>query len=97
MKLYSEESNSLIINVVNRHKDEAIETSIISHSGDFSGKATVQEIYSDDIHGLYRYDKRDEYVPVPKEISTKKSKMIYSFPPHSFTQIIVGIEGKEEL
>jgi alpha-N-arabinofuranosidase len=91
--VYSEETNSVIINVVNRHKDEAIETVIISNSGDFTGKATVKEIYREDMKEMYTYEKREEYVPVPKEISMRKSKITYSFLPHSFTQIIAGIES----
>ena len=91
--VYSEETNTVIINVVNRHKDEAIETVIISNSGNFAGKATAKEIYREDIKEMYTYEKREEYIPAPKEISTRKSKIIYSFPPHSFTQIIAGLAG----
>jgi alpha-N-arabinofuranosidase len=90
--VYAEDSKSLIINVVNRHKDEAIETEILSQSGSFSGTATVKEIYQEVPEQFYTYEKREEYVPAPKEISTNGSTMTYSFPPHSFTQIIVEIE-----
>jgi len=89
--VYSEESKTVIINVVNRHKDEAIETEIISISDNFSGKATAKEIYSKDLKETYTYEKREGYIPVPKEISAGSSKITYSFPPHSFTQIMVGV------
>jgi alpha-N-arabinofuranosidase len=91
--VYVEDSNSLIINVVNRHKDKAINTEIISCSGDFTAKASVQEVYSEDLSGPYTYADKDAYIPTTKNISTDKSEMIYAFPPQSFTQIIVGING----
>jgi alpha-N-arabinofuranosidase len=90
--VYAEDDNSLIINVVNRHQDEAITTDIISCSGDFASRASVQEVYSEDLKEPYTYAKQDEYIPKTKSVSTDKSKMTYSFPPHSFTQLIVGIK-----
>lgn len=87
----SEDKKSLIINVVNRHQDDAINTEIVNHSGVFSGKAVVKEINREDPAELYTYEKRDEYEPEIKEISTDKTKLSYIFPPHSFTQIIVRI------
>jgi alpha-N-arabinofuranosidase len=89
--VYAKDDNSLAINVVNRHKDEAITTDIISCSGDFASRACAQEVYSEDLKGPYTYAKKDEYIPETKNISTDKSKMTYSFPPHSFTQIIIGM------
>jgi alpha-N-arabinofuranosidase len=89
--VYAEDDHSLIINVVNRHKDSDIKTDIISFSRDFSSKANVKEVYSEDLNGPYIYAKKDEYIPKTKNISTNKSKMTYSFPPHSFTQIIIGM------
>ena len=90
--VYAEADTSLIINVVNRHKDKAIKTDIISCSGDFASRASVQEVYSEDLKGPYTYAQKDEYIPKTKNILTDKSKMTYSFPPHSFTQIIIGMK-----
>jgi alpha-N-arabinofuranosidase len=89
--VYAEDDRVLIINVVNRHKEEAIETDIVSCSGDFASKARVQEVYSEDPQEPYTYARKDAYVPQTKTIPTDKSKMTYTFPPHSFTQIAVGM------
>ncbi|MFN2108643.1 MAG: alpha-N-arabinofuranosidase, partial [Anaerolineae bacterium] len=86
-----EDDHSLIINVVNRHKDEAITTDIISCSGDFASEARAREVYREDLEEPYTYAKKDEYIPKVKTISTDKSTMTYSFPPHSFTQIVIGM------
>jgi len=90
--VYSKEANSVIINAVNRHKDEAISTEITSCSGVFLAKASVSEINSDDIRGVYSYDKQQQYVPAVKELAVEGNKFTYSFPAHSFTQIILKME-----
>jgi alpha-N-arabinofuranosidase len=90
--VYSKEKGSLIINVVNRHKDKAITTEIINQSGNFSGKPSVSEITTGDLSEAFSFDKQKEYSPVPKDATAKGNKIIYSFPPHSFTQIIVKVE-----
>ena len=42
--VYSKEKGSVIINVINRHKDKGITTEIINQSGNFSGKPSVTEV-----------------------------------------------------
>jgi alpha-N-arabinofuranosidase len=90
--VYKEKNGMLIINVVNRHKKEAVGTQINSNSGNFAGRASVTVINSDNIKAPYTYDKRNEYVPVSKKIKVKGDKFTYSFPAHSFTQIRVKIK-----
>jgi alpha-N-arabinofuranosidase len=90
--VYSEEMHLVIVNVVNRHRDEYIETEIISIAGGFKGKAKVKEIYSEDLQERYTYEKRGEYIPVPQEIPTRNTEFTHLFRPHSFTQIIVEID-----
>jgi len=89
--VYSNQTNSLMINVVNRHKDEDISTEIINSSGTFSANASVSEINSDDIRAVYTFNKQEQYIPAFKELAVKGNKFIYSFPAHSFTQIILKI------
>jgi alpha-N-arabinofuranosidase len=89
--VYSNQTNSLMINVVNRHKDEDISTEIINSSGTFLANASVSEINSDDIHAVYTFNKQEQYIPAVKELAVKGNKFIYSFPAHSFTQIILKI------
>jgi len=90
--VYDKETKSLVVNVVNRHKEKAIVTEIVSQSGTFAGRATVQEINGEDIQAPYTFEKQKQYVPVPKEIEAKGNRFTYSFPPHSFTQITVRID-----
>jgi alpha-N-arabinofuranosidase len=87
--VYSKETNTTFINVVNRHKDKAITTDIVSITGEFNGKAEATLVAGNTLDDAFTFDKKSQYVPVAKEIKTEKNKINYSFPPHSFTQIKV--------
>ena len=89
---YNEETNTAYINVVNRHKDKAITTDIISTGGDFTEKAEASLLTVESLEEPFAYDKQDQYKPVVKEIEVKGDKITYSFPPHSFTQIKVKVK-----
>lgn len=90
--VYRKDSNSLVINVVNRHEKKAVTTVIRSNSGNFAGKAEVTTIDSDNIKTPYTYAKRKDYVPVPKEVKAEGNELTYIFPAHSFTQITVKLK-----
>ena len=90
--VYSKETNTVFINVVNRHKDKTITTDIISNSGSFTGKAQISLITGNSLEEAFTFDKREEYKPVTKEISVKGNSISYAFPPHSFVQIKVRVK-----
>jgi alpha-N-arabinofuranosidase len=91
--VYDANAQKVLINVVNRHKDEAIAADITSAADAFQGKATVTQILSDDItNAPYTYAARDTYAPQVSEVATAGATLRYSFPAHSFTQIVVGVE-----
>jgi alpha-N-arabinofuranosidase len=92
--VYSKENGAVFINVVNRHKDKTLTTSIVSVEGDFTGKAEASIIYSDDLQAAFTFENRELYKPVVKSVQVAGNKLSYSFPPHSFTQIKVNIAGK---
>jgi len=89
--VYSKDKGSVVINVVNRHKEKSIETEIINTSRNFSGKASISEVSATDLSAPFVFDKKEQYTPVTKDAVAKGNKILYSFPPHSFTQIIVKI------
>lgn len=91
--VYNKNKNTLMINVVNRHKDQVIKGEIINSSGSFSGKARASIINWDDLKEQFTFDKRQEYIPVAKEFSVQGHRMTYSFPTHSFVQIRVKIKN----
>jgi len=90
--VYNDVTDTLFINVVNRHKDESIETEILSTSGTFSGKAVASIVNRQDIYEDFTFDKKEEYVLITNELPVEGKKMTYSFPAHSFVQIKVKIK-----
>jgi alpha-N-arabinofuranosidase len=91
--VYSKETNSVFINVVNRHKDKAITAEIVNNAGDLTGKAEATLITGNSLNDQFSFDKQKEYIPVTKEVKIEKKKIIYSFPAHSFTQIKIEMKN----
>ena len=93
--VYNKDARQVVINVVNRHKDEAIATDIQSVAGAFTGTATVNQITNDDVKNTpYTYEARDSYAPKTEQLATSGATLHYNFPAHSFTQIIVGVDRR---
>ncbi|MGA2070016.1 MAG: alpha-L-arabinofuranosidase C-terminal domain-containing protein [Sedimentisphaerales bacterium] len=90
--VFNDANDTLFINVVNRHKDEPIETEILTASGTFSGEAVASIVNRDDIYENFTFDKKEEYIPVTKVLSVEGKKITCSFPAHSFVQIKVKIK-----
>ena len=90
--VYSNETKTVYINVVNRHQDKAIAAEILSTSGTFAGKAETKLLNADSLEEPFTFDKKDQYNPVIKEIKVKGNKLSCSFPAHSITQIKVGVK-----
>ena len=89
---YSRQSKTMLINVVNRHKDKAIPTDITNLSGALAGNAEVSLISSSELQEAFSFDKQNDYIPVKKNIATKGNMLLYTFPPHSFTQIKIALK-----
>lgn len=89
--VYSKDNGPVIINVVNRNKDIAIQTEIINQTGNFSGKPLINEINASDLNEFFSFDKQQQYLPSSKDATVKGNNIVYSFLPHSFTQIIVKV------
>ena len=94
--VYSKETNTVYINVVNRHKDKSIAADIINNSGIFTGKAEVRLVNSASLDEPFSFDKKEQYNIGIKEIKFDGNEMTCSFPVHSFTQIKVGVKRNEQ-
>ena len=90
--VYSKETKTVYINVVNRHKDKAITAEVTSSSSDFAGKAEVSVLNAASLEEPFTFEKQEQYKPLTKEIKTDGNRISCSFPPHSFTQIKVKID-----
>jgi alpha-N-arabinofuranosidase len=90
--VYSKETNTVFINVINRHQDKAITADILNTTGTLGAKAEASILNSDSLKDPFTFDKQKQYVPVVKEIQVNNNKLTYSFPPHSFTQIKISVK-----
>jgi len=90
--VYSKETNTVFINIVNRNKDKTINAEILNTSATFDGKAEASLINSDSLTDPFSMDKQNQYLPTVKSVQIENNRLIYAVPPHSFTQIKVGIK-----
>lgn len=88
--VYDDSKGELIFNVVNRHKDKAIEANVVNQARKLSGKGAVSEVNSTSLTD--ENSEREQKVKVAtREINVSAGGFTYSFPAHSFTQIRVKI------
>ena len=89
--VYSKESKTVYINVVNRHKDKAVTAEISNSAGTFAVKAQTSLVNAASLEEPFAFDKQDQYKPVAKEVKVDENRISCSFPAHSFTQIRVKV------
>lgn len=87
------DKGEVIISVLNRHKDEAITTDIISQTGEFSGSMQLYEVSGPDIKSVNDFEKEEVKTIEKPEMKVKGSKITYSFAPHSFTLIKCALKN----
>jgi len=91
--VYDPQAKQVVINVVNRHKTDAIAADIQSVAGNFAGNATVSLINSDDLsNASYTYEARDSYPPKVGQVPASGATLHHVFPAHSFTQLVIGVD-----
>jgi alpha-L-arabinofuranosidase len=87
--VYNEKLEEVVINVVNRHKDRGIETSIINQFGKLDSKGKIAEVNAnlDDENSSTSQKVKIQI----KEVAVTEGGLTYTFPAHSFTQIKIKI------
>ncbi|MFI5153019.1 MAG: alpha-N-arabinofuranosidase, partial [Chitinophagales bacterium] len=84
-------NQELIINVVNRNAEKAVETTIVNESGTLDKTATVITINSSSLSD--ENSSSDQKVkPSTKTIDLPGNQFSYPFPPHSFTMFKIKIK-----
>ena len=80
-------NGQIVICVVNRHKDKAISTEIISQEGQFTGQFKVYEVNGPDVKAMNDFGKETVKTIKKPDIDVSGENFSYAFPPHSFTLI----------
>jgi alpha-N-arabinofuranosidase len=78
---------------VNRKRDKAITTDIISQTGQFSGDFMVYEVNGPSIKSVNSFEKEEVKTVSKPAVKGKGTKITYSFPAHSFTMITGRIDN----
>jgi alpha-N-arabinofuranosidase len=78
----------VVICVLNRNKDKAITTDLISQERKFNGDFEVFEVNGPDIKSENDFGKTTVQTVVKPALKVKPAdQFTYSFPPHSFTML----------
>ena len=87
----NDSTKTLVVNVVNRSESNAITSDIVLQSGEFTGNATVKEVNGESVAATNT--KTDEAVAIAtKQIQFTGNNIKYSFPAHSFTQMLIPVK-----
>ncbi len=81
------DNDEVVICVVNRHKDNAIKTDIISQTGEFDGPVMVLEVNGPDIKSVNDFGVENVKTVSKPDLKARGNTVTYSFPAHSLTMI----------
>ena len=84
------DNGSLVLNVVNRHKTEAIEVDIDLEDKQFSGPVAVSQVNGPDIKSENDFGKTTVKT-AESTVTAEQRRLRHSFPAHSFTQLKVKL------
>lgn len=84
--------DEIVICVVNRHKDQAVTTDIISQSGSFSGVMKVYKVNGPDIKTMNDFNSEIVKTVEKPDVQLKGDIVTYSFAPHSFTMLRCSVK-----
>jgi len=80
------ENGSLVLNVVNRHKDQAVETEFETQDKQFAGPIEIAEVNGPDIKSENSFDSTTVKT-TQRSGKADGRKFRYSFPAHSYTML----------
>ena len=87
----NDSAKTLIVNVLNRNETNALASDVVLQSGDYPGNATIKEVNAESVTSANT--RTHEAVAITtKEIQFSGNKISYSFPAHSFTQMLIPVK-----
>ncbi|HEY2012133.1 MAG TPA: alpha-L-arabinofuranosidase C-terminal domain-containing protein [Bryobacteraceae bacterium] len=84
------DNGSLVLNVVNRHKDQAIAVEIEAEDKTFSGEVKITEVNGPDIKAENDFGS-SKVGAVARTATSQGKKLVQSFAPHSYTMLQVKL------
>ncbi|MEJ2503576.1 MAG: alpha-L-arabinofuranosidase C-terminal domain-containing protein [Gemmatimonadota bacterium] len=80
-----QEDGTVILNVVNRHRDQAITAELIAQEAAFRGPFEVYEVNGPDPKAVNDFDAEPVRTERKDDVAADGSTFSYTFPAHSFT------------
>jgi len=80
------DNGSLVLSVVNRHRDQPVDVEIEAQDKQFSGAAAVSEINHPDIKAENDFN-QTKVKTVERSVTASGHTLRYTFPAHSFTML----------
>src|SRR5207244_1701391 len=80
------DNGTLIVNVVNRHRDQAVEADIELEDKQFGGAVEISEVNAPDIKAENSFD-ASVVKTSQRTARADKNSLRYSFPAHSYTML----------
>ncbi len=87
----NDSAKTLIVNVVNRHETNALASELVLQSGEFAGTGIVKQINAETVASANTRT-REAVAITSKEIQVRGTKLSYTFPAHSFTQMLIPVK-----
>ena len=87
----NDSAKTLVVNVVNRNETNALASALVLQSGEFTGTATVKQLNAGTAASAGP-SSRDAVTVTSKELPIQGNKLNFSFPAHSFTQMLISIK-----
>jgi alpha-L-arabinofuranosidase len=84
------DNGTLIVNVVNRHRDQAVETDLELQDKQFAGAVAVSEVNAADIKAENTFE-TTLVKTVQRSARADKNLFHYSFPAHSYTMLKMSL------
>lgn len=88
---YDKTSRALVLNVVNRHPSKPMETTIENQYGLPDRQGVAYEVYSAGLKDENSVSEQKVKI-TEKRFAVNDKTFSYTFPPHSFTQLIIKIQ-----
>ena len=88
---FNNQSDELVLNVVNRHQEQTIATTIVSQFGEFADAGVARIVNGPEVKVVNTRQEQPVKIAT-QEVQAKGQELKFNFAPHSFTQIIIGLK-----
>jgi alpha-N-arabinofuranosidase len=89
--VFNDSAKTLAVNVVNRRETNAITCDVVLQSGGFTGNLTVKEINAESVTST-NSNTQERVAITSREVQFSGNDIKYSFPAHSFTQMLIPVK-----